>query len=117
MVTRPQSAGAKIISLATVKRQAKAAMVITKRNADLARRGIMRRSAVMSTKDDPEIASYRKLLRAHIGRLEKRALAGPLDDPDRIDAVKGLSAMVLCMYVAEHDLRLDVHRAIAAMPA
>jgi hypothetical protein len=87
----------KVISMATAKRQ-----------TDAARNGLNGRSR------DPEIVRYRRLLRAHVKRLERRALAGPQSDPARIDAIKSLGALVLAMYVAEHNLREDMHRAIEA---
>jgi hypothetical protein len=83
-------------------------MAVAKRQADAAKRGLKGAS------NDAEIAGYRRLLRAHVKRLEKRALTGPINDPDRIAAIKGLGALVLAMYVAEHNLREDIHRAVAA---
>ena len=87
----------KVISMAAAKRQIEAA-----------------RSGIAGPKGDAEIAQYRRQLRSFIKRLEKRALAGKCDDPDRIEAVRTLSAMVLAMYVAEHNLRADIHRAVDA---
>ena len=103
----------KVISMAVAKRQAEAAKSVTKRRADLAKRGVMR-SVAARGKDDAEIAQYRRQLRAFIKRTEKRALTGAKDDPERMEAVRTLSAMVLAMYVAEHDLRQDIHRAVDA---
>ena len=88
----------KVISMQTAKRQGQAARHITKGRRD----------------DEAEIAGYRRQLRAHIRKLERAALKGPQDDPARIAAVKNLSAIVLVMFVAEHDLRQDIHRAVDA---
>lgn len=84
-----------------------------KRQADAARNGIKRPRG----DTDKEIAEHRRTLRAYIRGLEKRASRCALDDPDRIAAIKSLGAMVLAMYVAEHNLRQDMHRAIAATTA
>ncbi|HTI81742.1 MAG TPA: hypothetical protein VL614_14940 [Acetobacteraceae bacterium] len=85
-------------------------MAVAKRQVEAARNVIKRPRG----DTDKEIAEHRRLLRAHIKRLERRALKGPADDLDRIAAVKNLGAIVLAMYVAEHNLRQDMHRAIEA---
>jgi hypothetical protein len=90
----------RVVSIATAKRQASAATQITHRPA--------------LSKDSPQIKSYRRLLRVHIRALEQRALAGGKNDPDRMEAVRGLSALVLAMYVAEHDLRSQIQVAVAS---
>lgn len=86
-------------------------MAVAKRQAEAARNGIKGRNG------DAEIAGYRRQLRSYIKLLEKRALTGGQSDPDRIEAVRSLGAMVLAMYVAEHNLREDMHLAIAATAA
>lgn len=91
----------KVVSLAVVKRQAAAAKAVTVRRAGRA-------------KDDAEVAGYRRQLRTFIKRLEKTAQTGEKDEPARLLAVQTLAALVLAMFVAEHDLRQDIHRAVDA---
>lgn len=81
-----------------------------KRVAEAAKKGVQ----PVRGDADKEVAGYRRQLRAHIRDLEKRALKGDAEDPDRIAAVKGLGAIVLAMYVAEHNLRRDIIRSIQA---
>lgn len=62
-------------------------------------------------KDPADVAAYRRQIRTHVKALERRALAGDQD------AIKSMAAMVLAMYVAEHDLRAQIHDAVRATAA
>lgn len=90
----------KVTNIATVRRQAAEVARVTKRGR--------------CVRDNAEIAGYRRQIRGWVKATERRALTGDKDDPARLAAVKSLAAMVLGMYVAEHNLREEIQRAVAA---
>ena len=94
----------KVISTAVIKQHAIAANGITKR-------------PLGAGPDSAEISGYRRQLRSYIVGLAEQALTRPQGDPDRVAAVKSLGAIVVAMYVAEHDLRGNIQRAVEATRA